>query len=174
MTGATQLTNMSTFNGINHLFDYNNVNYGIGNSLIFDYAHINSAAHFKGELRFCGDKTTALAAGNLEALGSIGIANQTINWRPQTAAANTAITRWNHPTDTTKNFTQRYTISTGRYTFEGGSTVMFSVDNVGLGFYTTAPIAKPTVTGSRGANAALASLLTQLAALGLLTDSTTV
>ena len=35
-----------------------------------------------------------------------------------------------------------------------------------------APIAKPTVTGSRGANAALASLLTALANLGLITDST--
>lgn len=39
------------------------------------------------------------------------------------------------------------------------------------GFFNTTPIAKPTVTGSRGGNAALASLLTQLAALGLLTDS---
>ncbi|MGE5650949.1 MAG: hypothetical protein ACM34A_12200 [Bacillota bacterium] len=34
-------------------------------------------------------------------------------------------------------------------------------------------IAKPTVTGSRGANAALASLLTSLANYGLITDSTT-
>jgi membrane-bound inhibitor of C-type lysozyme len=33
--------------------------------------------------------------------------------------------------------------------------------------------AKPTVTGAKGGNAALTSLLTQLAALGLLTDSTT-
>lgn len=40
-----------------------------------------------------------------------------------------------------------------------------------LGFYGTAPAAKPAITGSRGANAALASLLTQLAALGLITDS---
>lgn len=43
----------------------------------------------------------------------------------------------------------------------------------GLGFFGTAPIVKPAVTGSRGGNAALASLLTQLAALGLITDSTT-
>lgn len=42
-----------------------------------------------------------------------------------------------------------------------------------VGFYDTAPIAKPDVTGSRGGNAALASLLTQLAALGLITNSTT-
>lgn len=41
------------------------------------------------------------------------------------------------------------------------------------GFNNTAPIAKPTVTGSKGANAALASLMTALAAYGLVTDSTT-
>jgi hypothetical protein len=44
----------------------------------------------------------------------------------------------------------------------------------GVGFFgTNAPTAKPAVTGSRGGNAALASLLTQLAACGLITDSTT-
>jgi hypothetical protein len=42
-----------------------------------------------------------------------------------------------------------------------------------LGFYGTAPIAKPAITGSRSANAALASLITQLAALGIITDSST-
>lgn len=41
-----------------------------------------------------------------------------------------------------------------------------------LGFYGTAPIVKPAPTGSRGGNAALASLLTALANLGLITDST--
>ena len=40
-----------------------------------------------------------------------------------------------------------------------------------VGFFGTAPITKPTVTGSRGGNAALASLLTELANLGLITDS---
>lgn len=42
-----------------------------------------------------------------------------------------------------------------------------------VGFYGTTPAAKPTVTGSRGGNVALASLLTALAGLGLLTDSST-
>lgn len=42
-----------------------------------------------------------------------------------------------------------------------------------LGFYNSAAITKPAVTGSRAGNAALASLLTQLANLGLITDSTT-
>lgn len=43
----------------------------------------------------------------------------------------------------------------------------------GLGFYNAAAAAKPSVTGSRGGNAALASFLTALATLGLITDSTT-
>jgi hypothetical protein len=42
-----------------------------------------------------------------------------------------------------------------------------------VGFNNAAPVAKPTVTGSRAGNAALASLLTALAATGILTDSTT-
>ncbi len=41
---------------------------------------------------------------------------------------------------------------------------------VNLGF---SAIAKPTITGSRGGNAALASLLTALASYGIITDSTT-
>lgn len=40
-----------------------------------------------------------------------------------------------------------------------------------VGFHETTPIVKPTVTGSRGGNAALASLLTALANYGLITDS---
>ena len=50
---------------------------------------------------------------------------------------------------------------------EGGS------ETPQLGFFGTAASGKPTVTGSRGGNAALASLLTALAGLGLITDSTT-
>lgn len=42
-----------------------------------------------------------------------------------------------------------------------------------VGFNNTAPIAKPTVTGAKGSNAALASLMTVLASYGLVTDSTT-
>jgi parallel beta-helix repeat protein len=53
-----------------------------------------------------------------------------------------------------------------------GGTVL-DVDPAGsaLGFFGAAAGTKPTVTGSRGGNAALASLLTSLAGLGLVTDS---
>ena len=40
-----------------------------------------------------------------------------------------------------------------------------------IGFLGAAPVARPTVSGSRGSNAALTSLLTALANLGLVTDS---
>jgi len=44
------------------------------------------------------------------------------------------------------------------------------INDTGMAFFGAAPIAKPTVTGSRGGNAALASVLTQLAAFNLITD----
>ena len=42
-----------------------------------------------------------------------------------------------------------------------------------IGFYGATPIVKPTITGSRASGAALQDLLTKLASLGLITDSTT-
>jgi len=49
--------------------------------------------------------------------------------------------------------------------------VRISCNATGIGFFATAPVAKQTVSGSRGANAALTSLLTALAAMGLITNS---
>lgn len=46
-------------------------------------------------------------------------------------------------------------------------------DSTGLGFFGTAGVAKATVTGSRTDGTALASLLTALDAMGLVTDSST-
>jgi hypothetical protein len=48
----------------------------------------------------------------------------------------------------------------------------FDHDGTNLGFYGTAPIAKQTVTGAKGGNAALADLIVKLENLGLLNDST--
>ena len=62
---------------------------------------------------------------------------------------------------------------TGTIRLRGGTggVAQVQVNDTGVGFFTGTPIAKPTVTGSRGANAALQSLLTALANLGLITDS---
>lgn len=54
----------------------------------------------------------------------------------------------------------------------GSGTKRIRMNDIGLAFFTTAPVAKQAPTGSRGGNAALASLLTALAASGLITDST--
>jgi hypothetical protein len=45
--------------------------------------------------------------------------------------------------------------------------------NGNVGFHSTPAIAKPTVTGAKGGNTALASFLTAMAAYGLITDSST-
>jgi hypothetical protein len=47
------------------------------------------------------------------------------------------------------------------------------IDADDIGFFGATPISQPDVTGSRGGNAALASLLTALEDLGLITDSST-
>jgi hypothetical protein len=60
--------------------------------------------------------------------------------------------------------------ATGGAWYEPGT--LTDLANAGsLGFFGHAAIAKPTVSGSRGGNAALQSLLTALANLGLITDS---
>lgn len=54
-----------------------------------------------------------------------------------------------------------------------GGDALFGGSGKKIGFYGSAGITKPTVTGSRGGNATLASLLTLLASMGLITDGTT-
>ena len=73
--------------------------------------------------------------------------------------------------------TQQFVIRIGpsgftpfNWTFNPDGSTQFPGD---MGFFGTTPIAKPTVTGSKGGNAALASLMTALADYGLVTDSTT-
>lgn len=58
--------------------------------------------------------------------------------------------------------------SASRGIFIGTSTLYDRV-----GFFGNTPISRPTVTGSRAGNAALASLMTTLATYGLVVDSTT-
>lgn len=61
----------------------------------------------------------------------------------------------------------------GEVRVEGNLTVQGTLDHNGtaIGFYGTTPVGQLSVTGSRGGNAALASLLTALDSLGLVIDS---
>lgn len=63
--------------------------------------------------------------------------------------------------------------TTARINCYVGAAAQNRMSNIPTSFFGGTPIAKPTVTGAKGGNAALTSLLTQLAALGLITDSTT-
>jgi hypothetical protein len=53
------------------------------------------------------------------------------------------------------------------------NTTRISVNSTGLGFFGATAVAQQNITGAKGGNAALADLLTKLALLGLITDSTT-
>lgn len=61
----------------------------------------------------------------------------------------------------------------------GSNTVIATDANGGVrfptrvGFFDRQPIGKPSITGSRGGNAAVANLLTSLANMGLITNNTT-
>lgn len=66
--------------------------------------------------------------------------------------------------------------NTGIFEIIGGAAGAIQIGNLNtnlIGFYGTPAVAKPTIVGSKVANPALASLLTALAAQGLLVDSTT-
>jgi hypothetical protein len=56
------------------------------------------------------------------------------------------------------------------------NTAVTALETLGnkIGFYGATPATKPTISGSRMANPALADLLTKLATLGLITDATTI
>jgi hypothetical protein len=58
-------------------------------------------------------------------------------------------------------------------TMARGVTSGISGASMTVGFFGGTPVVKPTVSGAKGSNAALGSLLTQLASLGLITDSST-
>ncbi|HZS14881.1 MAG TPA: hypothetical protein VFC09_09810 [Candidatus Dormibacteraeota bacterium] len=66
------------------------------------------------------------------------------------------------------------TRTAGKRVLLGGSGIVVSVtQGNALGFFGAAEQTKQTVTGSKGGNAALASLMTALAAYGIVTDTTT-
>jgi len=60
-----------------------------------------------------------------------------------------------------------------KFTLSAGAAEVMKAEANKLGFFGAVAVTKPDVTGIRGTNAGLASLLTALATLGLITDSTT-
>lgn len=61
----------------------------------------------------------------------------------------------------------------GGISFLTSAATRITMNDTGLGFFGATAVAKPTVTGAKGGNAALGSLMTALSSLGLVVDSTT-
>lgn len=66
-----------------------------------------------------------------------------------------------------------YSPTNSRFVIRAGDADRLAVTGTGMGFNGTAAINKPTVTGAKGGNAALTSLIAQLVAYGLINDTTT-
>lgn len=73
----------------------------------------------------------------------------------------------------TAGFGDVYLLSPHTLTIYGGGSVRIQVNGTGMGYFGTTPAAQQTVTGSRGGNVALASLLTALANYGIIVNSST-
>lgn len=107
----------------------------------------NDAGSFGGDSRFTFNKTTGaftLSAGNNVNISSIA---GSINF---TSPAGSAVNLAN-----------------------AGVGNLVSLSNGRVGFFGSLGTTQPTITGSRDANDALASVLTALAAMGLIIDSST-
>ncbi len=72
-----------------------------------------------------------------------------------------------------KKHSKRNHPAKARIRIEEQSGLMPAVDFGKLGFYGASAQPRPTVTGSRSGNVAVASLLSALSSLGLITDNTT-
>ncbi len=108
---------------------------------------------------------SALVIGNTSQVYALDFASNALPmWEPLNASDNSAF-RWK----TGKQVSFEDTDGNGRMFFNP-SISRFGASGDQIGFYGNNGSVKQTVTGSRGSNAALASLLTALANLGLITD----
>lgn len=83
---------------------------------------------------------------------------------------------WSMQNRAETGYKMSFVIGTDRHhikDFAGTFTHMTFKSDGAVGFFGSGGVTRPTVTGSRGGNAALASALTALSQLGLITDSTT-
>ena len=132
----------------------------LGNA-IGDAITINGTSTFVAPATFQGAVTLGDAAADALTVNATSEFNAAITLRSGLAlklnnAANTAVAQI--ATDASGNLVT------------GGTNGSLQI-NGDIGFFGTSPAAKPTVSGSRAGNAALADLLNELAALGLITNS---
>lgn len=127
----------------------------------------SSAAVDSSDLSALGSLSTVLTGGTtpvITSAGALTLCGSSIPLKTEAAVHKLTIT------PATANLINA--ASGTSLALQSNGTTRFSLDGTGIGFYATAPAAKQTVTGSKGANAALTSLMTALSTIGLVTDST--
>lgn len=145
----------------------------------------NIVANAQGDIGLIASGNCNVTADNLEVTGSLGVAGAEVDI--DTSGVNGV--NFNvigggdfAVTVTSGGDINLQTGSGGSATFQAADLVQINalalngeirLQSVELGFYSVTPVVRQTITGSRGGNAALASLLTALALVGLIIDSTT-
>lgn len=130
---------------------------------------------------FTGDEDTGVFRGgtnqlNFTTAGTERVAltasrfTSTVPFRSNYAGASNSTPNYSNQNDTD---TGMYLAGSDDLRLVSGGTVRVQANATGLGFFAATPVAQPDVTGSTGGNAALQNLLTALANLGLITDSST-
>jgi hypothetical protein len=153
----------------------------------------NDNGAFGGDARLTWNKATGSLSATIGATGQVVIAdagpNVEIQVLPGAGATITLFAGTEQTTFTNNSGTavtgKTFTVAvTASMQFNAQTTMKFitPAGAVGLslqvaatgriGFYGAAPIVQPTVTGSKTGGAALASLLTQLALIGIIVDGT--
>ncbi|MFD4572112.1 hypothetical protein ACFWNK_01725 [Streptomyces sp. NPDC058417] len=134
------------------------------------------------------NRATALESGKLDKVGGSLTGSLTVN-TPAAGDALVALHVGSETFDRVRLLTDRIEVGPGgaardtnwrrsganEWTTDDAVIVALMLRHLGstLGFYGATAVAKPTVSGSRGGNAALGSLISALASLGLVTDGTT-
>jgi hypothetical protein len=196
--GQTQLTHfMMDSNGKNGLLDFGAGTVKVGCRFFANsqkknaqYSDMSVCARYFGgvtNLNKSGNQMVGchwVTGGNgnrpqygLHSVGPYLVKGTGVNWSPET-------TPWVGSAVTSGSSTGVHQHSWameggGTITLTGNNTIACNATRIGtnntetIGFWGATPIARPTVTGAKAGNAALTSLITQLAAAGLITDSTT-
>lgn len=118
------------------------------------------------------DKDFYLTGNNASVGGAIAVAGDTTNQRALclTGSNKTDVYAFSLPTGS-GGLMRLSCVTGGVNVFDVGTDGSLRHLSSKLAFFGATTVTKPTVTGSRGGNAALASLITALANLGLITDS---
>ena len=120
-----------------------------------------------------------LPTHGIYSVGPFGVRGTGVNYDPaktlwaQASLTSGVVTSLHQHSTTMEGGTTLTLMDNNTLSFTGANGTRLGLDNTQkMGFWGATPIARPAVTGAKGGNAALTSLIAQLVAAGLITDST--